>query len=1075
MQRDLRPYVVRIQNDENRGTGFFIGDDGYILTCSHVIMSKGSDIEVFCYNSITSSFDEAYLADIELFIPESEGDLTLLKIKRTSKVKGLPLMTFQNSVFHDFYTYGFPNVNKNNGIDALGIILGTTQSSNNRIPLFQFKDNALTYGFSGSLIVDKTYGGIIGMAKSIASNGDNLRLIEANFGITSDFIYEKIKDIISGLKLYPAKSESKRLYEKSLKEIYEKADVFNQEIALKDLYTDPFFLIHKDCLQNNKTNQSKNEQTDFASIDKSLPNEIHKIIDGSYGNLLRSTFKINSPQFIFLYGHPGQGKSSFCKRLIYDILNENIYPERNLFFLKLRDVRQLEALEKQPIETLLEEIKNYAEILLEGKILDISKEDFSKSILILDGLDELEMLASFNEDNVLKFCQNLSDEMGKRKDWQIKPIVIITSRYGRISPHEIIKKDIIILQLANSTINQQLEWLKKLKNEGGKTWINEEDLQKYNHGTEHIHIKELIEQPILLNMIAQLNEPLIENSNRALIYNQLFTTLIQRPYDPHGKLNLHEQLKLEPGNLRQLIREIAFTIFKNNREYVHKDQLIRSLSTELRTFFESAQTNQEKRNQLSRLMMSFYMPEVRKNINDNTKGEIISSDYAIEFLHKSLQEYMTAEYIWQRFYIALTEKSTHTKQYYLTDASKLVELMQEIFGTVSLSDAIISYIRDIIAIQDDIIKHELNQRLEVFLIPLIQNSFLFNYTFLIGQEVSPLEVISNCFCGFWVIFGFSRQSMRDIKIFQLYTDPIYSSFFLLLKNNYQPFYLANFSEIKIIDQDLSGITLLEANLSNAYFEGCDLRGCDLRGARLTNTSFVDTNLIGSLFRYSNLESADLVRAELTGADLKQVFANGCNLSRTSLIGADLSEASLYRSTLRGANLTRANLRYTLLDEANLTKCILRKADLSSVNLSRSTLKQADLREAILFGADLTNCILQQADLRKAILTQADLRGAILTGADLRGANLQGADLRGAVLNKANLTGANLTEADFTGSVLNEAIIAKAILNNTDFTKADLSNVDFKDSDFTTANFANSDLTNTYLEQLLKSQFKSPSK
>ena len=137
---------------------------------------------------------------------------------------------------------------------------------------------------------------------------------------------------------------------------------------------------------------------------------------------------------------------------------------------------------------------------------------------------------------------------------------------------------------------------------------------------------------------------------------------------------------------------------------------------------------------------------------------------------------------------------------------------------------------------------------------------------------------------------------------------------------------------------------------------------DLRGADLSN---------------ANLRGANLSNADLRGADLR-----GADLSNANLRGADLSDASLRGANLRGADLSNANLRGAGLSEADLSNANLRGADLRGANL-----RGADLR-----GADLSN-----ANLRGAGLRGADLRGADLRGADLRGANLRGADLRGADL------------------------------------------------------------------------------
>ena len=97
---------------------------------------------------------------------------------------------------------------------------------------------------------------------------------------------------------------------------------------------------------------------------------------------------------------------------------------------------------------------------------------------------------------------------------------------------------------------------------------------------------------------------------------------------------------------------------------------------------------------------------------------------------------------------------------------------------------------------------------------------------------------------------------------------------------------------------------------------------DLRGADLSN---------------ANLRGANLSNADLRGADLR-----GADLSNANLRGADLSDASLRGANLRGADLSNANLRGAGLSEADLSNANLRGADLRGANLRGADLRGADL-------------------------------------------------------------------------------------------------------------------------------------
>ena len=97
----------------------------------------------------------------------------------------------------------------------------------------------------------------------------------------------------------------------------------------------------------------------------------------------------------------------------------------------------------------------------------------------------------------------------------------------------------------------------------------------------------------------------------------------------------------------------------------------------------------------------------------------------------------------------------------------------------------------------------------------------------------------------------------------------------------------------ILDYDLRG-----ADLSNANLRGADLSNANLRGADLSN---------------ANLSDADLSDADLRGADLRSAGLRGANLNDADLRGANLSNANLSDANLKGASLNDADLRSANLD------------------------------------------------------------------------------------------------------------------------------------------------------------------
>ena len=124
----------------------------------------------------------------------------------------------------------------------------------------------------------------------------------------------------------------------------------------------------------------------------------------------------------------------------------------------------------------------------------------------------------------------------------------------------------------------------------------------------------------------------------------------------------------------------------------------------------------------------------------------------------------------------------------------------------------------------------------------------------------------------------------------------------------------------ILDYDLRG-----ADLSNANLRGADLSNANLRGADLSNANLSDADLSDADLRGANLRGADLSNANLSDADLSDADLRGADLRSAGLRGANLNDADL-----RGANLSNANL-----SDANLKGANLNDADLRSANLDYS--------------------------------------------------------------------------------------------------------------------------------------------
>ena len=258
--------------------------------------------------------------------------------------------------------------------------------------------------------------------------------------------------------------------------------------------------------------------------------------------------------------------------------------------------------------------------------------------------------------------------------------------------------------------------------------------------------------------------------------------------------------------------------------------------------------------------------------------------------------------------------------------------------------------------------------------------------------------------------------------------------------------------------DLTGATLIRADLSEADLTGADLTGADLTGVHLTGAHLHNANLTRAHLRDADLTGATLIRADLTSADL-----TGATLIRADLTGARLGRVKLDGAKFSGVKLTRADLTGKNLSGADLTGADLGEADLTGTDLTRAKLTgtdltRADLTEVKLSGVDLSAADLTRKNLTRADLTGADLTGANLGGANLTRANLTGADLVYADLTRTDLTGANLTGANLTGANLTRANLTRANLGGANLTRANLGEANLGGADLTRAKLREADLT-----------------
>lgn len=108
---------------------------------------------------------------------------------------------------------------------------------------------------------------------------------------------------------------------------------------------------------------------------------------------------------------------------------------------------------------------------------------------------------------------------------------------------------------------------------------------------------------------------------------------------------------------------------------------------------------------------------------------------------------------------------------------------------------------------------------------------------------------------------------------------------------------------------------------------------------------------------------------LANANLRRAIFEGAGLCRANFAGADLNSAFFV-----GAKLIDANFSNASLHDVNFTDAELRRANFSGAGLERASFKEARLRRAVFIGSSLIDADFDGADLEGVVFNYARLDG-----------------------------------------------------------------------------------------------------
>ncbi|PKB17338.1 AAA family ATPase [Flavobacterium sp. 5] len=622
-------------------------------------------------------------------------------------------------------------------------------------------------------------------------------------------------------------------YYKKIKDFYTnplQPDIEESNESLKDLYIDPYFKIYK----NNTDIRVEDNFDDFESPKTEI--SIHDFLSDYFLKGIQHPDLKTNYNMLFLLGQPGQGKTSFCYKLIYEYLEScQGLPNIPIYFVKIRDL-----ISKDFIDSTFNTVNKYL-------TQNINFEE-DNCILLLDGLDEAYMAGGLNDMDL----KNLYDRLNKTTQQNTNLKIILTSRLNYLKINEPCLDKSLVCQLDVLNDNQISTYAQKFK----KFYPNNKFLNKISNiltEKKYVHIKELLQQAVLIYFIAIADIDIEEKDSRANIYDKIFDSLAKRSWDKQrGQLDyikpkVKEDYKLYTKYLKAYIRNIAFEIYQSPNLYITLDKLSDLQSTKQfikRCFNEDLSKSKEDIKEINKyLLISFYFQEAKNNKTTET---------AIEFFHNSLWEYLTAEYIWEENKNLLLKKELDDEDEY-ENVSKEVyfDLLDRLVGQKEFSYSIRNNLVNILENENDEIKKAIfNQSIKIFY-KLSEDDFLLEYSNK-DNSLTSLEKSVSIFNLFWIIISSSKKNFK----YQIKTNTNINRFLFSLSEinifNHNLSYIDFEEDLhflhELIHEQIDNVNfneveelkyLIENDFINTNFNCCGISYCIIRNNKFVNVNFTE--------------------------------------------------------------------------------------------------------------------------------------------------------------------------------------------------------------------------------------------
>ena len=626
-------------------------------------------------------------------------------------------------------------------------------------------------------------------------------------------------------------------------------------------------------------------------------------------------FNDNVHSVLLLIGDAGVGKSSLCRKMIWDAVHSTCddiefkIPLKSIHIIPLRNnIKKLKEWDRD------ESISNMLDMLFKINSYPDSEDIM---LFVLDGLDEVEVLCpSFPLDTFLHKLESFSEHGIK---------IMITSRISAAIQNREIQKEIEKYHFKHKTVSSSnhkrimcryLSWTKDTVHE----WCNKyksyrrdssfdkwlEDFFVFYDGLYankcHDERPRILQIPVILYIVCYSRIKVTEKSSICSIYDEAFHTLLNRKHisndtahevlmtTEEDEISAIESLPEKEALIRQVqwqfTKELAFQMFLHETLTLSDAEQPGAIANaKSRTIAILKQRNVQ--------IPDWYQIDTKAYFAVFHFARENSDETAIVFAHKTVYEYFSAVKLYEDYLSMPNIKhQSHEKVW-----SNLISA----FRYKIVTDDILGHLKVLHQKDDSAEFDELGKKFAYG----ISNQLIFSQLFLEpivpeyvikpdynNEQVPPdlpTKLASFLFSNlthYMCARGYKKES-PSLDTNREYFE--YSMRILLcsnLKLNVMTYIL------EIPDRNMTSY-----RYDLRYWE---LPNCNFSDAFLKQAYLEHTDLHLTYLERANLEEANLQGANLQGANLQEANLQGANLQGANLKGANLKGAALKEATLKGA-------------------------------------------------------------------------------------------------------------------------------------------------------------------------------